>query len=274
MSVSSDSAEQLMRLYIDETEFLLKITGSAIKNIAAALYVASKDTSSKKGKARLKTMLKSEKELKIFSVKRSDMRIFANEAKSYGVLYCVLKNKEHQDVDDMIDIMVRADDAPKVNRIIERYKLNTIDKATVESTIERAIKQEKLQENNPKDLEENTPDLGVEKKDIGDSMIDDIFEKPIKKEEKQIPLEENQMEKSPQLENSSMSKNKLEGTIKPLEKRSVKKDLKEIRENQKAEEEMKKAQREKNINEQNPIQLNEKVNNEPILKNERKEKIK
>ena len=52
MSVSSDSAEQLVRLYLEETEFILRITGTAAKNIAVALYVASKDTKNQKGKVR------------------------------------------------------------------------------------------------------------------------------------------------------------------------------------------------------------------------------
>ena len=264
MSIASDSAEQLMRLYIDETEFILKISGVAIKNIVTALYVASKDTSSKKGKARLKTMLKSEKEIKIFSVKRSDMKVFATEAKSYGVLYCVLSSKQNRVMDDMVDIMVRAEDAPKVNRIIERYKLDTVDKATIESTIQK----ERANETKTDDLGENAPDLDVEGKDIEDSLIDDIFSKPIKKEEKSLPLEEQETEKSPQLENSSMSKSKLEGATKPPEKKSVRKELEEIREEQRIENELKKSQ--KGLNLQNPIQLNEILSNEPILNNERK----
>ena len=266
MSIASDSAEQLMRLYIDETEFILKISGVAIKNIVTALYVASKDTSSKKGRARLKTMLKSEKEIKIFSVKRKDMEVFATEAKSYGVLYCVLDNKRYQDIDKMVDIMVRADDAPKVNRIIERFKLDTVDKATIETTIEKDM--EKYTKTD--DLGENAPDLDVEEKDIEDSLIDDIFSKPIKKEENSLPLEEQEMEKSLQLENSSMSKNKLEGATKPSEKKSVRKELEEIKEEKRLEEKKKKLQKEKGLNIQNPIQLNEIIGNEPILNNERK----
>lgn len=269
MSISSDSAEQFVRLSIDETEFVLKITGSAIKNIVTALYVASKDTNSKKGKARLKTMLKSEKEIKIFSIRKSDMKVFASEAKSYGVLYCVLKNKQHEDFDDMIDIMVRAEDAPKINRIIERYKLNTLDKATIESTIEKAI----TQENSNKDLSDNIPDLDVEKKDIGDSLIEDIMSKPIKKEKNQLPLEEIMTEKSSQLENSLMNKSKSEGTINSSEKRSVKKDLIEIRESQKAKEEMKKLEKEKSVNIQNPMQLNGNLSSNLSRENKNKENV-
>ena len=251
MSVSSDSAEQLIRLYIDETEFALKITGSAVKNIVAALYVISKDTSKSKGKARLSKMLKTEKELKIFSLKKDDMKIFAREAKSYGVLYCALINRKNQNIDNMIDIMVKAEDAPKVNRIIERFKLDTVDKAVVKSEIEKE-KDEKAgnieQEN---DLSDSSKDLGVETKDVDDQMIDDIFSKPVKKEEKELPLE-SQTEKNSPSELSSMNKDKLEGTIKNPEKKSVRKELREIAESQKIKEESKNIEKDKIKSIENP----------------------
>lgn len=217
MSTSSESAEQFIRLCLDETEFALKITGSAVKNIVAALYVISKDTSKSKGKARLGKMLKSEKELKIFSIKKDEIKIFAREAKSYGVLYCALVNKKYKDVDGMVDIMVRAEDAPKVNRIMERFKLATVEKATIRSEIERERfeKADNIEKTN--DLSDNVPNIGVETKDIDDSMIDDIFSKPVKKEENQVPLE-SQTEKNLPSELSSMSKSKLEGATKIPEK--------------------------------------------------------
>ena len=251
MSVSSDSAEQLIRLYIDETEFALKITGSAIKNIIAALYVISKDTSKSKGKARLSKMLKTEKELKIFSVKKDDMKIFAREAKSYGVLYCALVNKKNQNIDNMIDIMVRAEDAPKVNRIIERFKLDTVDKAVIKSEIEKEKAEETGNIEQENDLSDSSKDLGVETKDVDDQMIDDIFSKPVKKEEKELPLE-SQTEKNSPSELSSTNKDKLEGTIKNPEKKSVRKELREIAESQKIKEESKNIEKDKIKSIENP----------------------
>lgn len=236
MSVSSDSAEQLMRLYIEGTNYSLRIAGSAIKNIMVALYAISKDQSKSKGKTRLNNMLKSEKELKIFSVKREDMAVFAKEAKSYGVLYCALVNKSNRDIDGMIDIMVKTEDAPKVNRIIERFKLTTVNKATIKSEIE------KERADNQNDVSENNIDTEIEEKNIDDNMIDDIFSKPVPKEEN--PLEA-QTEKSPPLEHSLMSNNNSEGVTNPAERRSVKKDLEEIKAGQKVEAELKETQKSK-----------------------------
>ena len=220
MSISSDSAEQLIRLYFEGAEFLLKISGSATKNIVAALYAMSKDKKASKGKTRLVNMLKSDKELKIFSIKKNEMKIFAKQAKGYGVLYCALINKKNKNFDDMVDIMVRAEDAPKINRIIERFNLTTVDKAKI---VQDEINKE-LQEKG-KDVSENAPDKGIEEKNVDDQMIDDIFSEPIQKEEKLVPLVE-EIQKENLSENFSEIKRPLsDGTTKPIEKKSVKKQL-------------------------------------------------
>ena len=56
-------------------------------------------------------MLKSGKELKVFSVKYDDLKKFTEEAKRYGVLFSALIDKKQKNVDGMVDIMVKAEDA-------------------------------------------------------------------------------------------------------------------------------------------------------------------
>ena len=74
MSISSDSAEQTVKLLLDGTVVVAKISGLAVKNIAVALYTISQDRKKvSKGKTRLTNMLKSDNELKIFSVKKEDL---------------------------------------------------------------------------------------------------------------------------------------------------------------------------------------------------------
>ncbi len=241
MSVSSESAEQFVKLVLDETEFALKISGTATKNIIIALYAVSKESYRSKGKVRLTNMLKSNQELKIFSIKKEDMKLFARESKVYGFKYCALVNKANKDFDGMIDIMVASEDAPKVNRIFERYNLSTVNKASI---IKSEIEKEMANEEKQKDLSENAQDIGVQEKDIDDKMIDDIFSKPIQKEEMSNPTE-SQTEKSPPLEPSSTSKIQSDGVIKSSEKKSVRKDLQKFREEEKIETEKKNADKNK-----------------------------
>jgi hypothetical protein len=140
MNHSGDAAEQIVRMSLEGVEVAAKITGSAAKEIAVFLAAALKSKSSTlkpKGKARRTDMLKSGKALEIFSVKESDLKKFAQGAKQYGIVYCALRDKK-QDRDGMCDILVKADDAPKISRVIERFKFATVDKAKIESEIVKA----------------------------------------------------------------------------------------------------------------------------------------
>ena len=136
---SGDAAEQVVRISLEGTEVALKLTGSAAKNIAAMLYAVwkNRDKNKTKGHQRLSAMLKSGKELKVFTVSEEHLKQFATEAKRYGVVYCALRGKERS-ADGMVDIMVRAEDASKINRIVERFKLATVDTVSIKRDIEQA----------------------------------------------------------------------------------------------------------------------------------------
>ena len=73
MNTSGDAAEQVVRLSLEGMEVAAKITGSAAKEVAALLYAALKnrDKNKIKGRQRLTSMLRSGKELTIFTVKNN-----------------------------------------------------------------------------------------------------------------------------------------------------------------------------------------------------------
>lgn len=133
MSYSGEAADQVVRLSLNGVEVAAKLSGSAAKQLAVMLYAILKDQKKTKGKIRLTNMLRSGKELKVFAVKDGDLEKFCVEAKKYGVLYCVLKDKNA--TDGITDIMVRAEDAAKINRIFTRFGLATVDLAAVKTEI-------------------------------------------------------------------------------------------------------------------------------------------
>ena len=136
MSYSGDAAEQVVRLSLETGEVAVKLAGEGAKQLAILLYAILREQKKTKGKTRLTNMLRSGKELKVFAVKDSDLQLFCREAKKYGVLYCVLKDRDA--TDGLTDIMVRAEDASKINRIFERFNLAAVDMAEVKSEIERS----------------------------------------------------------------------------------------------------------------------------------------
>ena len=63
---------------------------------------------------RLTNMIKSGQELKVFSIPQKDLKKFTEQAKRYGVLYCVLRDKNTEGENAPVDIIARAEDASKI----------------------------------------------------------------------------------------------------------------------------------------------------------------
>ena len=81
MSQSGDVAETMTRMYLQGFEVGLRVTGAGAEKIMALILATMKDKRKTTGKTNLTNMLKSGKELKVFSVKQEDLRKFAEEAK-------------------------------------------------------------------------------------------------------------------------------------------------------------------------------------------------
>ncbi|NCB53146.1 MAG: PcfB family protein [Clostridia bacterium] len=222
MSYSGDAAEQVVRMTLEGTEVAAKITGAGAKQLALLLYAVMRDQKKTKGKIRLTNMLRSGKELKVFAVQDGDLQRFCEEAQKYGVLYCVLKDKNA--ADGITDIMVRAEDASKINRIFERFKLTTVDMGSVKSTIERQRAEKK------NDIPE--PERAAPAKSKEDLFIEELLKPAPSKEEQQTknPTEA-RVARSRQSEPSSSVKSRSEKTKSdPAESHpSVRQELKAIK---------------------------------------------
>lgn len=133
MSTQAEAADQVVKIMLDGSEHAIRIAGAGAKHLAVFLYALFKDQKRTKGKMRLSNMLRSGKELRIFPVKSEDLKKFCKEAKKYGVLYCALRQKKAKD--GVVDVMARAEDASKINRIFERLQLTTVDMASVRAEI-------------------------------------------------------------------------------------------------------------------------------------------
>lgn len=143
MTSSGDAAEQVVRLSLEGFEVAAKLTGTAAKEVAILLASVLKQevTQSNKtrGRARLTSMIKSGKELKVFSIPQKDLPKFTKHAKTYGVLYCVLRDKNGTNPEAPVDIIARAEDASKIQRIVERFELGKVDKASIIAEAEKSI---------------------------------------------------------------------------------------------------------------------------------------
>ena len=228
MSYSGDAAEQVVRLSLETGEVAVKLAGSGAKQLAIMLHAILREQKKTKGKTRLANMLRSGKELKVFAVKDTDLKLFCREAKKYGVLYCVLKDRSAKD--GITDIMVRAEDASKINRIFERFNLATVDIAEVRGEVERS--REARQEGTPEAPAVTEPVTEQDVDTLLDTMLSTALDDSSTREGQTQNPTEGRVAKSRQSEPTSKPKEPTApGASEPQERSrpSVRKELNEIR---------------------------------------------
>jgi hypothetical protein len=166
MNSSGDAAEQVVRLSIEGVEVVAKLSGTGLKNLAILLTTILKEEQKTKGRARLTNMLKCGKELSVFSVEKKELKAFSREANRYGVLYCVVKSKYGKNGKEMIDVIARAEDSAKINRIVENYQIGVVERSKIirevekESPYQEIAKQSKENEGKEKVTgKKQTPDI-------------------------------------------------------------------------------------------------------------------
>ena len=246
MNTGSEAAEQIVRMSLEGFEVAAKITGAGAKNIAILLYSILKEEQKTKGKVRLTNMLRSGKELKVFTVKSGDLKKFTQEAKKYGVLYCVLADRGNKDPNAEVDVIARAEDASKISRIVERFNLASVDTASIVTEAEKS-KGEKTKPKDAKTAKEKDagvkdgqpePDVGVQEKAEKDRLMDALMGKPMQKEENSPNPSLAKTEKSPLSEPTLKQQRKsAEGaTMTKAQKPSVREELRKIKEGRKEQE--------------------------------------
>ncbi len=233
MNTSGEAADQVLRMMLNGTEVLVKLTGTGAKNAAVLLYSIARQQKKTKGSARLETMIRSGKPLKVYSFRDSDLPKFKEVAKQYGILYTVLKEKDK--TGGVFDVMVRAEDENKIARIIERFELTKVDVADIRAEIVKEKEEKKESE------QQNPPETEHPEKSADEILAEEILAKPVQREEqtnenppaartdsRQEPRSESQSE--PQSGNAS-SKNArdMSNEGKSDRKPSVKKKIEDIK---------------------------------------------
>ena len=177
MNTSGEAADQIVKIFMDGAERLVRLSGSGVKHGTVLVYSLAKEQHKTKGKARLSNMLKSGKTLKVYTFKDSDLPQFKKVASQYGILYSILKEKDN--TGGVFDVMVRAEDENKIARIIERFKFAQVDVSTLRAEVvkETEQNQEEVKENPTTDAQ-TPPETEHPTKSEAQRVADDIFSEP------------------------------------------------------------------------------------------------
>ena len=111
MNNGGEAADQMVRQSLQFAEVAIKLTALGFKNALSMALAYAKERPKVRGRTRLDRLLREGRELRIIP-------IFTQQAKHYGVLFAPIRDKQGQG--EKLDIMFRAEDVSKLNRIYER----------------------------------------------------------------------------------------------------------------------------------------------------------
>ena len=142
MNYGAEPADQIVRYYLEGTEYALKLSGTAAKNFAVFAMAVLKDQKKTHGKTRLVRLLRENKPLKFFTVPADRMYEFSKEANRRGLLFVPIRDRANP---EEIEIAVLAEDAAKVNRVIDKMQLDIVESGTAEMVNEVAADRQEVQ---------------------------------------------------------------------------------------------------------------------------------
>jgi hypothetical protein len=222
MPYAGEAAEQVIRIGLQGAEMALRISGTGARQFAVLIAAAISGHEKTAGKARLASMLKSDKELKVFTVPESALGDFAKEAKRYGVLYCAVREKEPTEI-GMTDILVKAEDASKINRVAEKLGLATVD-------VGDAAAEKEMPKDGNAARKQDSPEKNLMDSEKEDSLVDELLgAQP--EEGRPVPENPTKAETERSIRSGSTSRTREtsgKDTSEPPRK-SVKKEMGEIR---------------------------------------------
>ena len=125
MNNGADAADQMVRECLQFAEIAIKLSALGVEKSLSIAWAHVKENPKVRGKTNLDRLLREGKELKLISLQAKDLKIFEQYAKQYGVLFASVKDRSA--AGEKIDIMFKAEDVSKLNRIYEQmgYTLPT-----------------------------------------------------------------------------------------------------------------------------------------------------
>ena len=146
MSQHGEAAEQVVNMAtnaaVKTAECAAEIVGKGTLSLATFLLAVLKDQKKTKGRTRIQSF--NGRPTKVFAIMAKDMKTFSKEAKKYGILYAAVMNRKS--ADGIVDVVVSANDAARVNRITERFALSTIE---IQKTVNTPAEERAADTQNP-----------------------------------------------------------------------------------------------------------------------------
>ena len=164
MNLGGEAADQVVRYSLEGIDHGLRLSGAMAKNLAVFLAAVMKNNQRSYGKISMSRMLRENRPLKFFTIPTDRLHEFAKEGKKRGLPYVVIRDKKNP---KLCELMVFADDAAKVNRVMDQMNLDFLKSENGEAVQETVRETEgihpvgKSQESQPERVDNPEKDFPV-----------------------------------------------------------------------------------------------------------------
>ncbi|MCR4839113.1 MAG: PcfB family protein [Eubacterium sp.] len=137
MDNGAEMADQIVRIVLQGSVFLVKTAGSGAAQMINFLAAASKNRANSAGQQSLKKLLESGSQTTLFTIRgQENYDKFREMAKPYGIAFAAVKLPADLASDEVFDVLVRVEDAAKINRVIERLGMADVKDVSSGATAE------------------------------------------------------------------------------------------------------------------------------------------
>ena len=113
-----EAADQMVRMMLSGTEVMVRLSGSALKNLLALTMALASNRKTLSGKVNMGKMLRETRDLRRFPMTPQQYKQFQKLAKKHKLLFSVIKDKD--DKGKVLDVILPVTELDRANAIFER----------------------------------------------------------------------------------------------------------------------------------------------------------
>ena len=113
-----EAADQMVRMLLSGTEVVIRLSGSALKNLLALTLALARNHKKLSGKVNLGKMLRETRDLRQFSMTPEQYKKFQHRARKQKLLFSTVRDRDSQG--KLIDVILPVTELDRANQIFQR----------------------------------------------------------------------------------------------------------------------------------------------------------
>ena len=126
-----EAADQMVRMLLSGTEVVIRLSGSALKNLLALTLALARNHKKLSGKVNLGKMLRETRDLRQFSMTPEQYKEFQHRARKQKLLFATVRDRDGWG--KLIDVILPVTELDRANQIFERLLSQTASREGVSS---------------------------------------------------------------------------------------------------------------------------------------------